>query len=351
MKIAVLIGANSNEHLVSIVSGINIYQNLSDNYIKELIYLDESNQAFLVDKIPNKVELGYKPSKLMPINFPTDLKNYDLIFPVIHGNFGEDGQLQKILEQENIKYIGCGSKSSYDCFDKTATKKVLKDIVPMTSHFEVNLEKVSLDNLKLEIDKLIKSPDFKDFLAKANLPFYVKAARSGSSIGVEKVSNVNQLVDNLFKVASQVDRKILIEQAIDGLEIECAIIEKSGQLLASKIGLIKPADQFYNFESKYNDPESETIIIDSPNQLPPGFDYQILETIRQQAKLIFKKLGCSGLARVDFFLTKDGFYFNEINTMPGFTKTSMYPKLITNLGFSYSEMLDILIKNANSQAH
>ena len=169
---------------------------------------------------------------------------------------------------------------------------------------------------------------------------FVKPANSGSSVGVKKANNIEEL-QKAIENAGQYDNKILVEQGIDGKEVECAILEDENEILASTVGEIMSAEEFYSFDAKYNIPESKTII-------PANIEKEQIEEIRALAIKAFRAIDGSGLSRVDFFVEKgtNKIYINEINTMPGFTKISMYPKLFEAVGISYSELLNKLIENA-----
>ena len=181
---------------------------------------------------------------------------------------------------------------------------------------------------------------FEKIIEKLKFPMFVKPSNSGSSVGVKKANDVNELklaIEN----ASKYDRKIIIEEGIKGKEVECAILEKKDEIIASTVGEIKSAEEFYSFDAKYNIPNSQTII-------PAKIEKKLIEEIQKNAIKAFKSIDGRGLARVDFFIEEgtNNIYINEINTMPGFTKISMYPKLFESDKISYSELLDILINYA-----
>lgn len=341
-KVLVLIGGNSNEHDVSIISGINVYNNIPKKYDKEIIYLNKKNVFFEIEKEfeKRKISFPYEVKILNKIENTIEfIRKFDIVFPVLHGKFGEDGQIQKIFEKNNIKYIGCDSYSSKICFDKDLTKKNLKKHnINMAKTITLELdEKCHIKDLNIE--------NLQDLNVKIeeNLkyPVFVKPARSGSSVGVTKVINFEEL-KNAIKIAFNEDNKILIEEMIIGKEIECAILENNDKIITSRVGEIKPAEDFYTFDSKYVDKKEQGFLFNPNNDKKIEIQEKEIQKI---AKIIFKKLGCKDLSRVDFFLTENGYVFNEINTMPGFTTISMYPKLLIETGYKYEEIIEILIEN------
>lgn len=340
MKLGVLFGGASNEHIVSISSACSIINNLDkDKYKIYPIYISKDNNWYTVlEDMPNN-SFGYIPKSKKKIrNVFKYLKQLDCIIPVFHGKYGEDGTIQGLLEMFNIPYVGCKVLSSSICIDKAYTKYVLKSAhIPVVADIlikyidnkfyyveDFNYKEINI----IEIDKLIKE--------KLNYPVFIKPSRLGSSVGVKKVNEFNELIDALYE-AKELDEKILIEKNIVGQELECAILNG----IPSVVGEIKAADGFYSYDAKYNNKESITII-------PAEIDSNIMEQIKDLASKAFKVVNGSGLARIDFFLEKDTnkIYINEINTFPGFTEISMYPKLIEYGGISFSNLLDTLINLA-----
>lgn len=348
IKILVLMGGNSNEHEVSIMSARNIYINLDEKYDKRIIYLDKNNDAYEIDEkdFLNKenFNIKYLPKKISKLNLIKEMKKEDIVFPVLHGNYGEDGTIQKIFEENNIKYIGSSSYSSKISFDKTLTKKYIEE------------SNKNIKQAKYEI--VFKKENEKYFLKDMNFPVYIKPARSGSSVGVYKVHNNNELEEKLEE-AFKIDEKVIIEEEIVGLEIEVAILQDGDKLIVSDLGIIFPDSEFYTYDSKYNSKESSTIIAKTYEDVLNSFKAKKInldiddekyikkeiEIIKEKAKEIFKILKCKDLARIDFFLEKDGYVFNEINTLPGFTNISMYPKLMMEKDLNVSNILDIFVKN------
>ena len=326
IKVAVIYGGMSTEHDVSMVSAQNVIENL--NAGKYDIYKIEiaKNGEWLNNgkKIKNVVEI---------------LQKMDVVFPVLHGLYGEDGTIQGMLEMLKVPYVGCKVLASSVCMDKVYTKYILKNAkINQAKFVYIKNENTYVDDDLEEMD--LQNDEIIDVVnKKLGFPVFVKPSNSGSSVGVTKANNGEELV-RAIQTASQYDKKILIEKAIVGKEVECAVLGND-EVKASTVGEIISAEDFYSYDAKYNNSESKTVI---PALIPE----KIIEEIRRCAIKAFKAVDGSGLARVDFFVEKDTnkVFLNEINTMPGFTEISMYPKLWEASGISYSELLDELIKLA-----
>jgi D-alanine-D-alanine ligase len=260
----------------------------------------------------------------------TGLDKIDVVFPVLHGSNGEDGLLQGFLELAGIPYVGCNVLSSAVGMDK-AVSKVLFEHAGLTQAKYFVLKRSDIETNYKEIEQKVSS--------EIGYPCFVKPSNAGSSVGITKVKEPDSLKPALY-YAARYDRKILIEEYIDGREIECAVLGYNSPV-ASTVGEIIPCNEFYDYNAKYIDEDSEIII-------PAQLDDETVETIRDYAVTAFNALDCSGLARVDFFVEKNTgkVYINEINTMPGFTSISMYPKLWAASGVDSRELLDRLINLA-----
>lgn len=338
MKLGLIFGSKSTECEVSVKSASNVYQALDkEKYDISLIYLDKENNFYLCRSLDIK-NVGELPTDITPLSDPFGyLKSLDVVFPVMHGKYGEDGAIQGLLEVLGIPYVGCNIFASSACMDKIYTKYLVKDIVKVSKDIVLRKEDGKLnyyDNLRL-----INEVSFEDIndLIKENLgyPVFVKPSRFGSSLGVSKVYEEKELSDAL-KLALEHDNEVLIEEEVRGRELECAVLKGK----AYEVGEVLANGTFYSYDSKYNDKASKTVI-------PADIPEDIKEEIKQVAELAFRALNCQGLARVDFFLSKNmEVILNEINTMPGFTDISMYPSLIKEAGISYSSLLDILIEDA-----
>ncbi|NCW42868.1 MAG: D-alanine--D-alanine ligase, partial [Actinobacteria bacterium] len=248
----------------------------------------------------------------------------DVVFPVLHGPYGEDGTIQGLLEIANLAYVGSGVLASAVAMDKSFTKPIF-----------------AAAGMKVADGIVITSKDKQVSIDDLAYPVFVKPARGGSSRGTHKVKSVDAL-NNALKDAFLYDHKVMIEQAVVGREIECAVLESNGVVKASVVGeiVIDSKFEFYDFEAKYLDGATTV-------KIPADIPAKATEEIREMAVQAFKALGCSGLARCDFFYTDKGeIFINEINTMPGFTGTSMYPKLWAASGVDYTSLITALIETA-----
>ena len=345
MKVCVIFGGISTEHEVSIVSGTSVIKNLDKEKYEILpIYIDKEGVWYKYTKDIEKIDnltIGEKPKELEKIeNIINTLRNVDIIFPVLHGIGGEDGSIQGLFRLINKPYVGCGILASSVGMDKVYTKlicekanlnqakfeyirKAGKDYIYIDKNF--NEEKCTLDEACKKIEKNIE------------YPMFIKPSNSGSSVGINKARNFEELKKHI-EYASKFDKKILIEEGITGKEVECAVLGNE-EVIASCVGEIVPADEFYSFDAKYNNSDSKTLI---PAELPET----ISEEIRKMAIKAFKAIDGRGLSRVDFFVENgtNKIYINELNTLPGFTKISMYPKLFEQVGITYEKLLDKLIE-------
>lgn len=347
LKLAVIFGGMSTEHDVSIVSGASVLNNLDkEKYEIYPIYIDiNGNWHEYVGDIKDlsKLHVGDKIGSIDKIENPIEyLKKCDIAFPVLHGLYGEDGTIQGLLELLKIKYVGCKVLASSLAMDKAYTKVIFKKAglkqAKYVYIYKVNNDKYefvedNFDTDSMDIDMLIEK-----IIADLELPVFVKPSNSGSSVGIKKATSKEELKEAII-YAGKYDNKIVIEEQIIGQEVECAVLGNR-DVIASGVGEIKSAESYYTFDAKYNNSESRTLI---PAEIPS----KISEEIRKQAVKAFKAIDGSGLSRVDFFVGNDGeIYINEINTMPGFTQISMYPKLFEAAGISYKELLDKLIELA-----
>ena len=326
IKVAVIYGGMSTEHDVSVVSAKNVIDNLNiGKYDIHKIKISKTGEWLSNGKkIKNIVE---------------ELQKVDVVFPVLHGLYGEDGTLQGMLELLRIPYVGCKVLASSVCMDKVYTKYILNQAkINMAKFVYIQNENIYIDDdleeIELQNDEIIDVVE-----KKLGFPVFVKPSNSGSSVGVTKANNGQELI-KAIQTASKYDKKVLIEEAIVGKEVECAVLGND-KVLASTVGEILSAEDFYTYDAKYNNIESKTVI-------PANINKEVIEEIKRMAIKAFKAVDGSGLARVDFFVQNETnkIYLNEINTMPGFTSISMYPKLWEHEGLSYSELLDQLIKLA-----
>lgn len=253
----------------------------------------------------------------------------DVVFPVLHGAFGEDGRIQGMLSSAGIPFVGCDSTSSGVCMDKALTKAVVNGIGVEQAECMV-LYRGRSEQRQRAVQEAEE---------KLGYPIFVKPARAGSSVGVSKAKDRAQLLQSM-EIAFREDEKILLEKAIVGREIETAVLEEDGQCTVSDCAEIVAGVEFYDYEAKYISNTSSFYI---PAHLPEC----VRDEVRRSALAIFQALDCRTLARVDFFVREDNsVVFNEINTLPGFTDISMYPKLMMHSGMTYSELLDRLIRSS-----
>lgn len=345
MKICVIFGGISTEHDVSIVSGTSVIENLNKGKYKVLpIYIDKKGNwyKYIKDiKTINTLEMGEEPKELEKIeNIMETLKQVDVIFPVLHGIGGEDGSIQGLFTMLNKPYVGCGILASSVGMDKVYTKAICEKAKLNQSKYEY-IKKVGKDYIY--IDKNFNEGKYtleevcKKIEKNIEYPMFVKPSNSGSSVGINKSKNFEELKGDI-EYASKFDKKVIVEQGIIGKEVECAVLGNE-DVIASCVGEIIPAEEFYSFDAKYNDVSSKVLI---PARIPE----EIAEEIRKMAIKAFKAIDGRGLSRVDFFVENDTnkIYINELNTLPGFTKISMYPKLFETIGITYENLLDKLIE-------
>ena len=257
----------------------------------------------------------------------------DVIFPVLHGKNGEDGTIQGLFDLAGIPYVGCGLLASGMCMDKAVTN-TLADAAGIDGAKWAAFTKTEYYNGNVDLDAVIE---------KLGFPIFVKPANAGSSVGISKAHNEDELKVAL-DLAFENDYKAVLEETLVGREIECAVMGNNDPV-ASCIGEILPTAEFYDFDAKYVDNSTGLAI---PADLPE----EVSEKVRKAAINAYKTMGCEGCSRVDFFLAEDGTcYLNEINTLPGFTSISMFPKLFGQVGVAYSDLIDKLINYAEERAN
>lgn len=342
ISIGLIFGGKSPEHDISLRSARNIVAALNPE-VYDLILIGISRQgrwflsteAELHDPL---VEIGTQgsPLVLIPAGSPPiqrmDGQPFEcpqVIFPITHGPLGEDGTLQGLLTQLNLPFTGPDTLASAAAMDKDVTKRLLRDADLLVADW-ITIHSWEQDSI-----------DYMGVVNKLGLPVYIKPANMGSSVGVSKVERVEDF-SAAVREAFQFDHKILIESAITGRELECGVLGNE-EIAATSIGEVgMVAETFYDYESKYESDHAADIRIPAPN-----LDDQILAKLILVAKHAYRIIGCEGMTRVDMFLTEDGeVYVNELNTLPGFTSISMYPKLWEHAGTSYAELLDELIQLA-----
>lgn len=346
INVGVLFGGKSAEHIISIKSAKNIVEGLDrEKYNPVLIGVNQKGQWFYIkdEKRLLKPETVFNFNEeeaiqlhLIPGNTSHAIQSLNpiekfpqlaLIVPIIHGPYGEDGALQGLLKLSNIPFVGASVLGSAVGMDKEVMKRLLRDAGIATARYQCFTPE-NRDEI-----------DFKTLEADLGLPMFIKPANLGSSIGISKVNQAAQFEDAVA-LAFQYDRKIIIEEQIEGRELECAMLGNY-QVQASLPGEVVQIDEkhgFYSYEAKYFDADGAVI------QIPAELTDEQIEKIQQIAIQTYRALCCEGLARVDVFLTKEStIYVNEINTLPGFTNISMYPKLWEVSGISYATLLNRLI--------
>ncbi len=307
-KILILYGGKSYEHDISCISAKNVITQLKNlNYKFDQVYISKENRWYLI-KNNDKVELS---------NIIEFLKKYDIVFPVMHGAFGEDGHIQSFFELFDIKYVGSNSVASMIAMDKHLTK-ILMD--------KASINQIPYFVLK-ESSKLPKN---------INYPVIIKPANGGSSIGINVAHSLKELKIYL-KEAFKYDKKIVVEKFIKGRELECGIVENK-DLIVGNVGEIEHSHEFYDFTAKYND--------DSKIIIPAKISKSLTKKIQAEAIKIFKALNLKDFARIDFLYDNvtDVLYFNEVNTIPGCTDKSMFPLLFKEKKLDFQELIKIIIE-------
>ena len=329
LKIGIIFGGMSTEHDVSIVSGKSIIEHLNkDKYEIFPIYIDKEGIWYSNNQIINNI-----------IEF---LKNLDVVFPILHGKYGEDGTIQGMLELLKIPFVGCGVLASSIAMDKVYSK-IIFDKAKIKQAQYVYLRKnkdeyIYIDDQFNQIEESLESICEK-ISKKLKFPMFVKPSNSGSSVGINKAKNKEEL-EKYIEYASKFDSKVLVEEGIEGREIECSVLGNEN-VKASCVGEIKPSEEFYTYDAKYKDSNSILLI-------PAPISEEISNKVKEIAIKAFKAIDGRGFARIDLFVNDktNEVYINEINTLPGFTPISMYPKLWENDGMEYNILLDELINTA-----
>lgn len=352
VRVGVVFGGRSSEHEVSLASAANVidaltragYQVVPIGITPVGRWLVEGDPMKLLGDhaaLPSHLESSMAESaqpiptenwSLLPsTTHASQLATIDVIFPVLHGPYGEDGTIQGLLEMANLPYVGCGVASSAVAMDKAIAKQLFAAAgLPQVRH-QLLLRNVYQDDPEAACANIE---------AALNYPLFVKPANLGSSVGVTKAHHQQELL-TAIAIAAQYDRKILIEEAVPNCrEIEVSVLGNE-EIMASTPGEIVPGHEFYDYAAKYLDDSSQLLI-------PARLTEQQIATVREMAARAFQAIDGTGLGRVDFLLDDQSgdFYLNEINTMPGFTRISMYPKLWEASGISYPELVDRLVQLA-----
>jgi len=344
IRLGILFGGKSAEHEVSLQSAKNVIEAVDrEKYDLVLITIDKQGQWHLADPSafllnpddPQRIKLAPSEDKLgivlgderqlfVRLKNGAPIEALDVIFPVLHGPYGEDGTIQGLLKLADVPFVGASVLGSAVGMDKDVMKRLLRDGgVPIA-------RSVTLSRNTGE------PPGFQELTERLGLPLFIKPANLGSSVGVHKVRSSEQFESALHD-AFQFDGKILVEEFIEGREIECSVLGNENPI-ASVPGEILPQHEFYSYEAKYIDDKGALL------EIPADLPEDVVTSIQNMAVRAYQALCCEGMARVDLFLRgHEEIIINEINTIPGFTRISMYPKLWEASGISYGELIDRLV--------
>lgn len=361
MNIALIYGGRSGEHEISLVSAASIARGIDKKNKVTLIGITKDGRWFLqsekeYERICKDTKTSFKieESEENKISIIPCAKkdafctkngslNIDVVFPALHGTYGEDGTIQGLLDMADIPYIGCSTIASALTMDKEKTKQILKSAeIPIVPY--ICIKRCDLNNSQ-RYDEI-----FQRCIDELGFPLFIKPCCAGSSNGANKATTPKELSFYLMEAFTW-DDKVLVEKAINAREIECSVTgnsttanpnNESETVRAYIPGEIQPKHTFYDFDAKYNDPDGAELLI------PANISTDLIEAIRTVAVRAYKALDCSGLSRVDFFIDKDtdSLYLNEINTLPGFTSISMFPKMCEKAGLKFPDLVNLLIDEA-----
>lgn len=335
-QVLLLFGGESTEHDVSIMSARNIYSALDSNaFDVQLGYIDRNGRWFALESFDEHTDTSKLP-RLLPLlgegSFQVGGSVYapSVILPALHGKNGEDGSVQGLAQLLHIPIVGCDMTSSAAGMDKVIAKRIASqigiDVVPYIVHRRGD-NAMNYEQVRQELGDTL----------------FVKPSRAGSSVGVSKVHDSREL-QLAIEQAFAVDDTVLVERAMNVRELEVAALGNPPHHRLSQVGEVLPGEDFYSYDDKYDQASASAV------RIPADIPDSVAEKVRQHAGKLFAEIGASGLARIDFFLTDDNtLYFNEINTLPGFTDISMYPKLWEDSGLGYQELLSELIAHASSR--
>lgn len=339
LSCCILFGGVSSEHDISCISAKGILENIDkEKYDITMLGITKSGEWYLFDDdtalLPNDKWLSSKSLKKAYISPDTSIHGIvcedgktirlDVVLPVLHGKNGEDGTVQGLLQLAQIPFVGCNATASGSCMDKSVTNAVADafgiDQAKWCSFTQFEYKKDRQKCIDTAVNKL-------------GFPIFIKPANAGSSVGISKAHNEDELNEGI-EIAFKEDKKVVLEEFIEGAEVEVAVLGND-EPIAAEVGQIVAAAEFYDFDAKYNNPQSEL-------HIPALLSEEKRNEVRAAALNAYKALGCEGLSRCDFFVTKDGerVLLNEINTIPGQTPISMYPKLFEAIGIPYKELID-----------
>lgn len=355
LNLLVLFGGKSTEHEISCLSVASILRVINkDKYNISVVGITKRGKWILTEATADEIEKGdwikHRDNLVVNIRFGDEITlvgekiiesensedtatrriDVDCVFPVLHGQNGEDGTIQGMLEIMGLPYVGCKTLSSAVCMDKAMTKKVIENSGKINqTKYLITSRKDFMTNPFGELERIHRYFE-KDY------PIFVKPSNGGSSLGISKVKEKDQLFEAI-KMAAEMDGTVVIEKGVIGKEIEVAVLGNISIKSTNPGEILSSNTDIYDYEAKYHSNKSRTQMVDYISE-------DLKKEIRNQAEYIYRELNCKGLARVDFFLTENNqLVFNEINTMPGFTKISMYPKMWESMGLEYEELIDKLI--------
>lgn len=361
MNIALIYGGRSGEHEISLISAASIARGIDKKNTVTLIGITKDGTWFLQNESEyNRIckdkdaSLKIEESDENKIYVVPGGKNkafrtksgsldIDVVFPALHGTYGEDGTIQGLLDMADIPYIGCSTMASALTMDKEKTKQILKSSeIPVVPY--ICIKRCDLNNSQ-RYDEI-----FQRCIDELGFPLFIKPCCAGSSNGANKAENEKEFSFYLMEAFTW-DDKVLVEKSINAREIECSVTGNSttanpnceAETVRAYIpGEILPTHTFYDFDAKYNDPDGAKLLI------PADISTDLIETVRSTAVRAYKALDCSGLSRIDFFIDRDTreLYLNEINTLPGFTSISMFPKMCEKAGLKFAELINLLIEEA-----
>lgn len=341
-NIILLFGGTSGEAEVSLNSAKYIYNNISDRYNLSTVFLSKDLNFYLIKRDLNEFKriedfdnldntlVFFLNEYIYSFNIQKEITKIDLVLSMVHGETGEDGRLQGFFDINHIKYSGCNIASSSLSINKHLTKIFLaNEGIPVRKSFYLN-------------KKLFSNYAINSNLSSLKFPLIIKPTSLGSSIGISKVNNEVEFLDKLVDSLKLYD-ELMIEEFIDCREIECAIVERDFELIVSEIGEIVKASEIYSYEEKYI---KDNFFL----KIPADLSREMTNTIKEYSRKAFCLLNCSGYARVDFFIENSSnlIFFNEINTIPGFTNVSMFPKLLEYNNMSPKSIIDIIIRNTEN---
>lgn len=361
MNIALIYGGRSGEHEISLISAASIARGIDKKNTVTLIGITKDGTWFLqneseYNRICKDKDASLKieesdenkiyvvpGGKNKAFRTKSGSLNIDVVFPALHGTYGEDGTIQGLLDMADIPYVGCSTMASALTMDKEKTKQILKSSeIPVVPY--ICIKRCDLNNSQ-RYDEI-----FQRCIDELGFPLFIKPCCAGSSNGANKAENAKEFSFYLMEAFSW-DDKVLVEKSINAREIECSVTGNSttanpnceAETVRAYIpGEILPTHTFYDFDAKYNDPDGAKLLI------PADISTDLIETVRSTAVRAYKALDCSGLSRIDFFIDRDTgeLYLNEINTLPGFTSISMFPKMCEKAGLKFAELIKLLIEEA-----